>query len=240
MKLLAVGDVHGRDFWKEVVDLEKEFDRFVFVGDYFDSWDLTVDNQIANFNEIVAFKREHPEKVVLLLGNHDYHYLYDRGQYSGFKQATKIRMQEPLQSLLDEGLLQVAYQHNDLLFTHAGVTKTWCKHAKVHIGAKDVAAEINRAFAERPELFNFIIGGGCDPSGDDVHQSPMWVRPDSLREDHIGGVKQVVGHTTFKQISVIDEGVIFLDAPSAKEYLKVVDEEASIETTNETADKKTE
>ena len=36
--------------------------------------------------------------------------------------------------------------------------------------------------------------GGTDPSGDDPHQSPLWVRPDSLIENHIEQ-HQTVGHT---------------------------------------------
>lgn len=36
MKLIALGDTHGRTDWKEIV-AETEFDKVIFIGDYFDT-----------------------------------------------------------------------------------------------------------------------------------------------------------------------------------------------------------
>ena len=69
MVTLFIGDVHGRDLWKQAI--ESEHDRVVFVGDYFDSYDIPFSIQQYNFNEIIQFKRANPNKVTLLLGNHD-------------------------------------------------------------------------------------------------------------------------------------------------------------------------
>jgi len=33
MKIIAIGDVHGRDCWKQVVATE-QFDKLVFIGDF--------------------------------------------------------------------------------------------------------------------------------------------------------------------------------------------------------------
>ena len=38
-KLVAIGDVHGRNTWKQIVEQEQP-DTVVFVGDYFDSFDI--------------------------------------------------------------------------------------------------------------------------------------------------------------------------------------------------------
>ena len=38
MKLVAIGDIHGRDIWKQIVETEQP-NTVVFVGDYFDSFD---------------------------------------------------------------------------------------------------------------------------------------------------------------------------------------------------------
>lgn len=82
-KILIIPDVHGRDFWIEPVKRALENDDYfiVFLGDYLscypDEWPQGVDyNKIAidRFKEIVKIKKENPDKVVLLLGNHDCSY----------------------------------------------------------------------------------------------------------------------------------------------------------------------
>lgn len=76
MKILALGDVHGRRFWKE--PFEKyidEVDKVIFIGDYMDMYpneNIMYDDAINNFNEIIEAKRKYPDKVILLLGNHKY------------------------------------------------------------------------------------------------------------------------------------------------------------------------
>ena len=40
MKTLLLGDIHGRNIWKEIIKKETP-DRVVFIGDYFDSFDIT-------------------------------------------------------------------------------------------------------------------------------------------------------------------------------------------------------
>ena len=71
MKIIAIGDCHGRKHWERVVEEVKEFDKFIFMGDYFDSREsISYDTQIANFKKILEFKETYPDKVILLIGNH--------------------------------------------------------------------------------------------------------------------------------------------------------------------------
>jgi predicted MPP superfamily phosphohydrolase len=74
MKLVAIGDIHGHDSWKQIVDKEHDADQFVFVGDYFDSFTVKGLDQINNFLDIIEFKKQSKVPVVMLIGNHDYHY----------------------------------------------------------------------------------------------------------------------------------------------------------------------
>ena len=74
MKIACIGDVHGESRWKEVTT--QIVDHFVFVGDYVDSDHLADDEIWANLQEILAFKLSQPEKVTLLLGNHDLQYMF--------------------------------------------------------------------------------------------------------------------------------------------------------------------
>ena len=42
MKYILIGDIHGRTQWKKIVEKEKDADKFIFLGDYFDPYDWTL------------------------------------------------------------------------------------------------------------------------------------------------------------------------------------------------------
>lgn len=75
-KILILPDIHGRPFWKKAVEKYKnEVDKIVFLGDYLDPyvWEgITRKNAIRNFEEIIDYKINNKDKVVLLLGNHKF------------------------------------------------------------------------------------------------------------------------------------------------------------------------
>ncbi len=81
MKTIVIGDIHGRSIWKNIIDKEKEFDKVVFVGDYFDSKIYSAQEQIDNFLNIIDFKQSirEDQEVILLIGNHDLHYFPEVG-----------------------------------------------------------------------------------------------------------------------------------------------------------------
>ena len=56
MKTIMIGDIHGRDTWKQIIAQEPDAHRIVFLGDYFDSFDIKGVEQLYNFNEIIKFK----------------------------------------------------------------------------------------------------------------------------------------------------------------------------------------
>jgi predicted phosphodiesterase len=78
MKTIIISDVHGRDMWKYIINQEQP-DRVVFLGDYFDSFDIPGIDQIHNFKQIIEYKNSHQSEVILLIGNHDYHYFPEIG-----------------------------------------------------------------------------------------------------------------------------------------------------------------
>lgn len=72
MKILINPDIHGRIFWKYSIEHKDEFDKIVFLGDYLDPYSLNLlETEEDNFKEIIQFKKDNPDKVVLLLGNHE-------------------------------------------------------------------------------------------------------------------------------------------------------------------------
>lgn len=223
MRIIALGDTHGRVLWKEIVAKEKDADKFVFIGDYFDThYDITVNQQIENFKEILEFKKNNMDQVVLVLGNHDFHYLKGVGEeYSGFKAFRFLDINEILQPSVDSGLVQMCFVHDKYVFTHAGVTKTWSANHNVDL--TDLENSLNQLLLENTPAFKFTMGNNYDQSGNDVTQPPIWVRIPSLLEDMIDGVTCVVGHTTLKELAIIDNLIGIDTIGTSGEYLEIND-----------------
>ncbi len=81
MKIIILPDIHGRDFWQVAREHIDACDRVVFLGDYFDPYSfegVSVVKAIENFRQILLFVKEFPDKVVMLLGNHDMPYYSER------------------------------------------------------------------------------------------------------------------------------------------------------------------
>ena len=52
-RTVILGDSHGRNLWKQIVEAETDADRIIFLGDYFDSFDIPGVVQLQNFLDIV-------------------------------------------------------------------------------------------------------------------------------------------------------------------------------------------
>jgi hypothetical protein len=212
-KLIAFGDTHGRSKWKYIVEKEKDINRIIFVGDYFDDKDGKYDpnDQIENFKEIIEFKRSNPEKVILLIGNHDFHYLKGvNEEYSSYQFGNSKNINQVLQPVVDEGLLQMCYKHDNNFFSHAGITKTWCENCG--IDTNNLQESVNNLFKTDITKFKFTIGDNYSRSGNDVTQSPIWVRPQSLVKDMVEGIVCIVGHTQVKDLTILnDDNLILID-----------------------------
>ncbi len=206
MKVVAIGDIHGRSSWERIVETEKA-DRFVFIGDYFDSKeDISTRDQIANFTKIVSLKQAKPDQFVLLFGNHDLHYLPGIGEhYSGFQAEWATHIGTLLQEAIQAKRVQMCYRHENVLFSHAGFSKTWLRETLSETQVTDsVVEQINRALIHTPDMFVFVSSGqwGYSPSGDEPGQGPVWIRPFSLSLDAIDGFDQVVGHTVQSSVEI--------------------------------------
>lgn len=223
MRVIVMGDIHGRSQWKRAA-IAQEWDKFVFIGDYFDSFDISAEEQIKNFLEIVNFKKDSEEKgkeVVMLIGNHDAHYGLVPGRCSGYQTDRAIKINQVIHQHRD--CLQMCHRHNDYVMTHAGLTKTWMKSCEtkfqMDLDTKDVAHFVNQVYEFRPSLFSF---NGWDSYGDDKEQGPLWVRPTSLRADRFGDFKQIVGHTGFPAVGMSGD-IIFIDVLNSVDQCLVIE-----------------
>jgi len=213
MKTVVIGDIHGRSVWKLIVETEKP-DRVIFIGDYFDSFDIPGIEQIHNFKEIIEYKEKGVCETILLIGNHDYHYFPEIGNVGTSGYQTTLA--PSITQVIDENRyhLQMAYQMDEYLFTHAGVSSAFMDSVfgdEYGWKVENIVPDLNELFKYKPKTFEF--GMACnlklsyylDPTGDNIEQSPIWIRPRSLfKANHDTLRKQVIqvfGHT---QISKID------------------------------------
>lgn len=203
MKYLILGDIHGVEYWKNVIELENP-NKVVFVGDYLDSFTIGVDKQAKNFENILEYKKSNSDKVILLTGNHDWHYsdlCSPFEQYSGYKHSLKTKVNKSLTKALRNKDIQAAYLIDNYLITHAGVSKTWLSYLTEKFGDYEKIDDfINEALLTSPYLFDF---NGYNVYGDNKTQGPLWIRPNSLHNDMIEGYIQIVGHTKQSEITTI-------------------------------------
>jgi hypothetical protein len=220
MKTVAIGDIHGRGIWRNIIEQEQP-DMTVFIGDYFDTHDnISVAQQMYNFNSILRYKKEHIDKAILLVGNHDYHYMRGiKEHYSGYQAIYAIDIQERLEYALKNALLQLCYMQDGIIFVHAGFTKTWMNEV---MGYEEFSiSDINEMFENRPHKFGFRPGVNWSQYGDDITQSPIWVRPYSLMKDCLTGYRQVVGHTQVDKLDINNDIVLIDTLGTSEEYLVI-------------------
>jgi len=218
---LVIPDVHGRTFWKDAVVENPEL-PVVFLGDYLDPypWErISAIDTINNFNEIMLYKANHPDDVTLLLGNHDFSYIY-RGICDCRKDYVN---NECISAMFEDGLNDKMFDMckmlpgDKVLMSHSGVHLSWvnswlnsiwkdapfdgCELEEV---TRELVDQINARLHELDrKFFNSLrqvswLRGGMDAVG-----SMVWA---DMREWHAYDKMpyQVFGHTQLER----DEPVV--------------------------------
>ena len=220
MKITAIGDIHGRKGWKEIVK-NNPGSHFIFLGDYLDSYSnegIFEDECIENFHDLMEFKKNNNSNVTFLIGNHDFQYLFY--PYGGTSGRSKKKLQEHISIFKDNrDYFQFAFQKNNYLFTHAGVSNNWAKEQSKYlfdIGLnKDMSnfgETLNKAGSDvkgRSVLIisSFYRGGG------ELYGGPLWCDYREL-DNNLSGYHQVVGHNRFDDITTFgddNESITFCD-----------------------------
>lgn len=195
MQILAIGDIHGRDDWKAVK--ARKADHIVFIGDYIDPHKPIPDSDvIGNLEEIIDFKKDNLEKVTLLLGNHDAQYLHYPHYQCGEHRAD---LQETIGGLFQKNadLFQIAWQHDQYLFTHAGISLGWYARLLTVKKAFDentlvgLLDAVYRSEIDRDLLFEVSHRRG----GWYEHGGPIWADRMETRYDYVPNFHQIVGHS---------------------------------------------
>lgn len=154
--MIIIPDIHGRTFWKNAVG-GRENDEILFLGDYVDPYTSAEGiAQCEGMNmllDIIEFKKQHMNNVILLLGNHDLSYVsnqfpkcrYDNKNADSIKKALTDNL--PLFKIAHEKVIA----GKRYIFTHAGILPHWWKKNEATLGQlkyENAVETLNSKFAD--------------------------------------------------------------------------------------------
>ena len=208
-KILICPDVHGRKFWHKAIEMIDEVDQVVFLGDYLDPYShegITFEDSLTELEGILAFKEDYPDKVVLLVGNHDMHYIKTEFMdCSRLNVWRRVEVHNLFMNHIDK--FQLIHEIDNYLFSHAGVYLEWIKKYEITL----------------EELFDFkkFLGGRWNTLEDVSYTRGGWCKVGScvwadIRESVENELpvmfkKQIVGHTQMQEKPYITSRIACLD-----------------------------
>ena len=220
---IVLGDIHGSTYWKTVVEENPSF-RYIFLGDYLDPYEKFTRNQlINNLKEIIQLKIDRNDDVILLLGNHDLHYIrWDIDPCCRYDEA--IAKDAYYLFLENKHLFAYAFQEGNRIFTHAGISEKWFFEDFGGDAEKNIAEQLNHPHPDQlPALYRcgWYRGGDVNAVG-----GILWADIVELTDLNVPlqGYVQFVGHNRVDKVRKCNrkEGIIFFcDCLYNKEYLKL-------------------
>lgn len=235
-KILIIPDVHGRAFWKEATEqYSSECDKIIFLGDMLDPYPdegITRKQAIRTLEEVIEFKLNNRDKTVLLLGNHDCHYLikkFPRSTRYDSSNAYKIRELYCQHKHLFKLAHEETINDKKYLFTHAGLMNSWIERNKSVIGEPTVDSlnhllDNPRGISALSEISNYRSWFGEDSGSivwsdvrekidlDDSLEYNIIPNDDSIVDTYD---YQIFGHTLLSNKPIITDKWTCLDCKKA-------------------------
>lgn len=233
MLIGLIPDIHqSTHFIKMVENNIDHLDKLVFLGDYVDNWQSSVlwhipkNNPINIINKVVSYKKKYGNKIDLLLGNHCLSYISQNPiskQVSGHQHQHDKEIAQAYLNNLE--YFKIAVKYDNWVISHAGFSKTWVNNQILKGWNKEVSIIdwCNKMIQEnRFDYFDWT--GKISPNGDEITQTPTWIRPFSLAKDPYFK-NQVVGHseTLFAPLFVKNKNLnlVLIDSPKHTAYFEL-------------------
>lgn len=215
MRCLVLGDLHNRKVWKDIVTKEGDScDKIIFLGDYLPPrHDVMLDDPTDSCGflyEVLAYKDQNPNKVVLLRGNHDLDLLGYYWAECYPKAHPKVYQYCQTKDVKNWFLNNTQWVYiipdTNIVCSHAGIGNYFLDKVREHLFGNNppenytnlwLIKQIN--FIEPCELFAFN-GGWFDTNGESFTQPCTWIRPETLAFHGIKDIVHVVGHTPVRHI----------------------------------------
>lgn len=218
MRILIIPDIHGRQFWRAAEEMIDDYSKVVFLGDYHDPYafeGIKTKDSGQNFMDIVDFAQKNRDKVLLLCGNHDLSYV--DGMSVGADRYDSTHEETLYEIFRDnDDLFRLAYAEDvdgtEVLFTHAGVLKTWYTNRLKGVPCNPyaIADELNTWFEEKKNS-RYLYDVGVSRGGRGVG-SCVWADVSEFAdEDEVMPFYQIFGHTAQRKYD--DKGFIVFSDP---------------------------
>jgi hypothetical protein len=235
----TIGDLHGHNTWLQIIEQNPDIDVWILIGDYVDSKHLSNETILDNLRAIIEFKKKHPDRIILLWGNHDIQYLFLPDAQLKYRcDGFRPEISEDLRMIFNDNrnLFQVAYQVNLYLWTHAGISIQWAKELNDYCsehGLKQMSSMadfLNELNESRHREVLHQIGWSRSRFPSKKSGGITWADRDETKNDFISGVHQIVGHTRVQKIERIERNsmssITYVDCLGAvKDFYKVEIEE---------------
>jgi predicted phosphodiesterase len=234
MRILAIGDIHGKTIWKQALSAI-EADIIVFVGDYVNlkTWSFTESLQ-NNLADLIRFKRDNFARVHLLLGNHDIPYLRPQlFSYSAIRKLVSRKLYELYND--NEDCFEIAFQYNKFLFSHAGVVEGWYKrHQEILDGQKGSTLSEKLNAVHHSSNFAILHERGKARGGKYMYGGITYADKTETEQNSREGYVQVVGHTKVPvpvKMNGLNRTMIYIDClNSVAQFLYIDDDKITVRT----------
>lgn len=190
MRILAIGDIHGRTIWKNIKF--NDYDQVIFLGDYLDSYRLSNEQILKNLEELIELQNL-KSNVSFLIGNHDLQYIEPEfvGLVSGYRESYFMEANDLLKQLK----WKFAIELDNVLYTHAGLLKDF--YGTIPSTSNKISDSINEAGFSDPYFFLTTLhpyrGGSAKAS------SSIWCDFREIQaEENPIPMNQVFGHSAME------------------------------------------
>ena len=239
-RILVIPDIHGEKFWRGPVQkYNDQVDRIIFLGDYLDPYRDKFDEYDAeavfnNMMEIVNLKLENKDKVILLKGNHDFHYSSTRAFLLASASRCDTKNWHRYNKVFNdyEEFFKLAHIEDikgiTYLFSHAGLTTYWINKVnakiwklndgEISVADKDIIDKINMLeYDFEGQNMLAVIGKSRSINGEksgsllwaDIYEHSI---PDAPKVYGLNQVYQVFGHTRLEEDIAAFDNLALIDS----------------------------
>ena len=200
MRTLIISDLHNRIDWVEPALSSLQYDKVIFLGDYLDDFDDSVEN-IKKVAKWLKQSLSMPDRIHLC-GTHEMWYRFPSNPFlrSSGNTEQKSNVINHILTEKDWNTLKLCYYEQGFLLTHAGV------HS-YHLGKNNLGTQemLNRIKSETEKALHDIRIGKINPwldagfarGGLQVVGGIIWL--DWLDEfEPVPYLNQIVGHTQLR------------------------------------------
>jgi hypothetical protein len=133
MDTYVVGDIHGRtevvDYFVDIANQCSDV-QVIFLGDFMDSFNRSVDDQIRCLQKVLVANQEHG-RVRSVVGNHEISYMNPNVRCSGYNGEAQGYFN------LLKGAVTLCFENyiwlDDILITHAGLSQRFLDEQKLTV-----------------------------------------------------------------------------------------------------------